>query len=109
MSRQKILMALSALLLGMPSPVWAQNPLHKAGRGVVNVLTSWLEIPKNFHLGMEEDNPVAGAGLGLVKGVLLTSVRIVLGAYEAVTFLIPYPRGCASPYEGLELSDYAWD
>lgn len=109
MSRRKILAILSALLLGVPSSAWAQHPLHKAGRGVVNVLTSWVEMPKNFHLGMEEDNPVAGAAWGLVKGAGLASVRIVLGAYEAVTFLIPYPRGYASPYEGLELSDYAWD
>ena len=109
MSRQRVFVALGALLLGLPSTVWAQDPLHKAGRGVVNVLTAWVEVPKNMHLGMEEDNPVLGAAWGIVKGAGLGSVRLVLGAYEAVSFLIPYPKGYASPYEGLELSDYAWD
>lgn len=97
------------LLVAGAGPVWAQDPIHKAGRGLANVLTCWIEIPKNFHLGMQEDNPVLGAGWGLVKGLGLGATRLVVGAYEAVTFPVPIPKDYASPYEGLELSDYAWE
>ena len=49
-------------------PAWAQDPIHKMGRGVVNVLTGWIELPKQIHLGSQEDNPVIGVGSGLFKG-----------------------------------------
>ena len=95
--------------VGGSPEVWAQDPLHKAGRGVVNVLTSWIELPKNIHLGTQEDNPLLGVGWGLIRGTGLMATRVVVGAYETVTFFIPYPKHFASPYEGLELPDYAWE
>lgn len=94
---------------GMHSPVWAQDPIHKAGRGIVNILTCWIELPKQLHLGTQEDNPVTGVAFGLVKGAGLTILRVGIGAYEAVTFPIPYPKDFASPYDELELTDYAWE
>ena len=93
---------------GQPS-VWAQDPLHKGGRGVVNVLTCWIEIPKQIHLGSQENNPVTGLVGGAAKGVGLTVLRAGVGIYEAVTFPIPYPKDFASPYEEMELTDYAWE
>lgn len=98
-----------ALWLVGTSPVWAQDPIHKAGRGLANVLTCWIEVPKNFQLGTQEDNPVLGAVWGLVKGFGLGGTRLVVGAYEAVTFPLPIPKDYVSPYEGLELPDYAWE
>ncbi|MBI4341403.1 MAG: exosortase system-associated protein, TIGR04073 family [Candidatus Omnitrophica bacterium] len=89
--------------------VWAQDPIHKMGRGVVNVLTGWIELPKQLHLGSQEDNPVVGVGMGLAKGLGLTVLRAGVGAYEAATFPIPYPRQFASPYEQMEMPDYAWE
>ena len=62
-------------------PVWAQDPIHKMGRGVVNILTSWIELPKQFHLGTQEDNPVTGVGWGLLKGAGLTVLRGGVGLY----------------------------
>ena len=97
-------------LVSVSAPcAWARDPIHKMGRGVVNVLTSWIELPKQLHLGSQEDNPVVGIGMGLAKGVSLMVLRIGVGAYEAVTFPIPYPRQFASPYEQMELPDYAWE
>lgn len=88
---------------------WAQDPIHKMGRGVVNVLTGWLELPKQVHLGSQEDNPVTGFGWGLLKGAGLTVLRGGVGIYEAVTFPLPYPKDFASPYEQMEMPDYAWE
>ena len=99
---------LSALLL-VPPPAMADDPIHKAGRGVVNILTCWIEMPKQLHLGAQEDNPIVGIGTGIGKGVSLTVLRLAMGAYEAVAFAIPYPRGYVSPYEEMQLPDYAWE
>ena len=98
-----------ASLVSLSGPVWAQDPIHKMGRGVVNLLTGWLEIPKNFSQGKEEENPFTGMVWGVVKGTGLGLTRMVVGAYETVTFLIPYPHDYASPYEAMELPDYAWE
>ena len=89
--------------------VWAQDPIHKMGRGVVNILTGWIELPKQIHLGSQEDNPITGLGRGLLKGAGLTVLRGGVGIYETLTFAFPYPKDFASPYEHMELTDYAWE
>ena len=96
------------LLVAVPG-VWAQDPIHKMGRGVVNILTGWIELPKQMHLGAQESNPVVGIGTGLAKGVGLTILRLGVGAYETVTCPIPYPGHFDSPYQPMELPDYAWE
>ena len=111
MMRQRSALAVllaSGILLGS-AQAWAQDPIHKVGRGIVNVLTGWIEVPKQLHLGAQEENPIAGIGQGLLKGVSLTVLRLGAGVFEAVTFPIPYPKDFASPYEHMELSDYAWE
>ena len=102
-------MAVMASCLVMSGPAFARDPIHKAGRGLTNVVTSWLEIPKEFYQGTQDENPVLGALVGAVRGGGLFATRLLVGAYETVTFPIPYPRGYASPYEGLELPDYIWE
>ena len=99
-----------AIVMGLDSATaFAQDPIHKVGRGVGNVLTCWIEVPKNLHLGTQEENPLLGVGWGLVKGSGLAATRLVVGAYEALTFPIPIPKDYASPYEGMELPDFAWE
>lgn len=98
-----------AVIAGQSPSAFAQDPIHKMGRGLGNVLTCWIELPKNVHLGMQEENPFFGVGWGVVKGAGLTLTRLAVGTYEAVTFPVPYPKDYASPYEGMELSDYAWE
>ena len=87
----------------------AQDPIHKTGRGVVNVLTGWIEIPNQVQLGGQNSNPVTGVIMGFGNGVGLTVLRLGVGIYEAVTGFVPYPKGYVSPYEGMQLSDYAWE
>ena len=105
-------MGLLGLIVGMMSvapAAWAQDPIHKMGRGLVNLLTGWIELPKQIHQGSQDDNPVVGLGKGLLKGASLAVLRSGVGIYEAITFPLPYPRDFASPYEDMELSDYAWE
>ncbi|MBI3088088.1 MAG: exosortase system-associated protein, TIGR04073 family [Candidatus Omnitrophica bacterium] len=112
MRQQRWLVSLVGVLVaaGLASPAaFAQDPIHKAGRGIGNVLGCWIEIPRNLHLGMQEENPLLGVGWGFVKGLGLGATRLVVGAYEAVTFPLPIPKDYVSPYEGMELSDYPWE
>ena len=102
--------AIAAMVCGFHAGAWAQDPIHKAGRGITNVLTGWIELPKQIHLGSQKANPITGLAWGLVKGAGLAVLRIGVGLYEAVTFPIPYyPKAFASPYPGMELADYAWE
>ena len=98
-----------AVLAGWAPWAWAQDPIHKMGRGMVNLLTGWIELPKQFHAGAQEDNPVVGIGRGVLKGAGLTLLRSGIGIYEAITFPVPYPKDFGSPYEPLAMPDYAWE
>ena len=100
---------LAAAVGPMAEPAWAQDPIHKMGRGVVNLLTGWIEIPKRVQQGSQAENPVRGIGHGLLTGASLMLLRGGLGLFEAVTFPIPYPKQFGSPYEPMELNDYAWE
>lgn len=103
-----VLPALALSLLGA-QPVLAQSATHKAGRGIVNVLTGWLEIPNQIHKGSMASNGVVGITLGLFRGFALTALRMGVGAFEVVTFPFEYPADYASPYLSMEIPDYAWD
>ena len=112
MTGRRTLVTVSLILVAAAWPsssVWAQDPIHKAGRGLVNVLTGWIEIPKQVHRGSQDSNSVTGLGRGLLKGAALTILRTGVGVYETVTFPIAYPKDYASPYEPMELPDYAWE
>ena len=108
-SRCSIALLVAAMQWVVTPSALAQDPIHKMGRGLVNVLTGWIELPKQIHLGKQEDNPITGIGRGLLKGAGLTVLRAGVGIYEAVTFPLPYPKAFASPYEQMELPDYAWE
>jgi hypothetical protein len=41
--------------------------MHKLGRGIVNVLTCWVEIPKTMASEWEEKDPVSGTVTGIVS------------------------------------------
>ena len=107
--RLALTVIVAAGVLGISPAVWAQDPIHKMGRGMVNVLTGWLELPKYLQLGTQASNPMTGLAMGLMKGAGMTLLRSGVGLYETVTFPIPLPKGFASPYEQMALNDYAWE
>lgn len=97
------------IILSASATAWAQDPIHKMGRGVVNVLTGWIEIPSRVHSGMRQDNATVGVARGVVDGVGMALLRVGVGLFEAVTFPIEYPKDFASPYEQMRVNDYAWE
>ncbi|NQT47070.1 MAG: exosortase system-associated protein, TIGR04073 family [Candidatus Omnitrophica bacterium] len=80
------------LMVTLAAPCYAQNPAKKLGRGLANILTGWVELPKNIYDTSVEDNPFAGITIGTAKGVGMTIVRTGAGIYEAVTFPFPLPE-----------------
>ena len=74
----------------------------KLGRGLSNVFFGWLEIPLNLHQRYSPQDTAGslftGAAYGIVKGFVRTGV----GAYEAVTFFLPYPEQFAPILPTLE-------
>ncbi len=80
------------IILNMASPGFAQDPAKKLGRGLANILTGWIELPKNIYETSAETNPVAGLTIGLVKGLGMTIVRTGAGIYDTATFPFPLPQ-----------------
>lgn len=66
--------------------------MEKLGRGLVNILTGWVEIPKNIAKKWRETDPFTGFVVGGIKGIGWGFARTMVGVYETVTFPFPIPR-----------------
>lgn len=102
MKKSVKLLAMSVLILCIAAvalPAFAQEGSiiekmgKKLGRGIVNVATGWVELPKNIYdTSVETNNPLMGITYGTLKGVGMTVVRTGAGAYDTATFLFPVPK-----------------
>lgn len=63
----------------------------KLGRGVTNVLTGWLELPRSVYYRGRDHGPLDGMTVGLFQGLFMTVVRTVAGTFETVSFFVPAP------------------
>ena len=79
-------------MVGFTTQAYAQDPAKKLGRGLANVLTGWVELPKNIYDTSVEENILSGLTMGLAKGVGMTIVRTGAGIYETITFPFPIPE-----------------
>lgn len=67
------------------------GPFTKFGRGLTNILMSPAELLYQ-PMKMGEDNNVLIAIIGgIPKGIVFVPVRAVVGVYDLVTFLLPWP------------------
>jgi len=67
----------------------------KLGRGLSNTLGGWLEIPLNLHQRYSTTDTAGSLFTGAISGVFKGLVRTGVGAYETVTFFLPYPEDFA--------------
>ncbi len=81
------------MILNIATSSYAQDMGKKLYRGLANIITGWIELPKNIYDTSVEDNPLSGLTIGLAKGVGMTIVRTGAGVYETVTFPFPIPEG----------------
>jgi|SRR6185369_9988255 len=63
----------------------------KGVRGAANLVTGWVEIPKQIYLTGSRDGWLRGTVIGPLKGIGMTVVRTVSGAGELFTFFVPFP------------------
>lgn len=70
----------------------AANMMHKLGRGLVNVFTGWIEIPKNIAVEWKKNDPFSGFIIGMFKGFGWGWGRTLCGVYDVFTFPLPIPE-----------------
>ena len=87
------------------TPCFAQDPMRKLGRGLINTLTGVVEIPKKVILISKNDNPVLGLTWGWIKGAAVGLLRTAAGLYEVVTFPIPAP----ADYESMVSPEFVFE
>ena len=110
--RQGILVAAAALLVGA-SPAWAARlQVHEAaesqeygrkfggmiGRGLLNVVTSPVDVIVNVVNETKAGPPVVGTLTGLGKGLGCGVLRLGSGVVDVVTFWVP-------GFNGIPVSD----
>jgi len=76
---------------------------YKLARGVTNVATSIVELPKQSYLTVRDRGDV-GYVIGPLKGIGMTLYRAFIGATEAVFFPVPQP----GYYDPMIDPDFVW-
>jgi putative exosortase-associated protein (TIGR04073 family) len=76
----------------------------KLTRGVVNLATGWMEVPKQIVVIGREKGWAAGVFRGSIDGLGMGLARTLAGAYEILSFPLPLP----SRYQPMLLPDYVW-
>lgn len=81
---------------------YSESSINKLERGVINMATFWLELPAEVAKVSNEQDPAAGATVGVVNGVITSAIRGVTAIYDTVTFPVPsYTKPVMKP-------EYAW-
>lgn len=100
-------LALLGLILFLPLPAeagvdYSVEISQKFGRGLLNVLSAPLEIPCTMRDDVK-DRGGAGTVTGFFRGLAFFSRRVLVGATEVMTFVIPMeatlPPVCAEKPE----------
>ena len=79
-----------------PQPAFADTAMNKLVRGIVNLTTGWLEIPKEMAEREPDGTVVMGPVVhGFMQGLTHGTQRTLYGFWDILTFWAP-------PYEGPE-------
>ena len=109
--RTVLLMLMFVWVLGAGQPAAAEEPGipqqigTKFVRGVANLATGWVEIPKQIYVVGTSEGWVAGALRGPFDGLGMFAARTIAGAYEILTFPIPVPPN----YQPMLSPEYVWE
>ncbi len=93
---------------------YADNPINKLGRGLINGATFWVELPTKVVSVSKEDGQFMGATIGLAQGVIASVIRAGTAIIDTATFLIPpYNQPIMKPEYAInhadeQMKDYLW-
>ena len=73
-------------------------------RGVVNLSTGWVEVPRQIYTVGTNEGWVRGVLRGPFDGIGMFFARTVAGAVEMATFPVPLPT-----YQPMLTPTYAWE
>ena len=76
-------------------PSYVSGSLRKLGRGIANVVTCPIELPRTVEKVALRDGYLAGGTVGILQGAWRTILRGVVGIFEVVTFPVEIPKGFA--------------
>lgn len=107
---RSIVIASILIFLIVPNAFAENNGIQKLQRGITNVITAPLEIPKEIRthwIAGSEKTPhiLAWIFCGVVKGTLMTAARVGSGAWDIVTSPVAIPEN----YEPLLEPDFVFD
>ena len=85
------------------SEVIVEKMASKFVRGVTNMVTSVVELPKQTYL-TARDRGAVGYVIGPLKGIGMTAYRAFTGAVETAFFLVPQP----GYYDSMITPDFVW-
>ena len=74
-------------------PIEGRKAMDKLTRGLLNILTGWVEIPKRSVESTRASGLGVGVTWGLLRGAGYGFVRTVGGVYDVITFPVPVPSG----------------
>lgn len=60
-------------------------------RGVTNVLTGWMEIPRNIYVTSRDEGLPKGLIIAPFQGIFVAAARTLGGAVETAFFYMPAP------------------
>ena len=81
----------SFILMFNSTSSFAQDPLKKLSRGLLNATLAILEVEETACEVAREENISAGLTYGILKGCFFFLTRTTVGVYEVATFIIPIP------------------
>ena len=85
------------------SDIVIEKMAFKFVRGITNMVTSVVELPKQTYL-TTRDRGAVGVATGPLKGIGMTIYRAFSGAVETVLFLVPQP----GYYDSMINPDFVW-
>ena len=82
----------------------AEKMAFKLVRGVTNLTTSIVEIPKQSYMTIRDRGSI-GYVVGPLKGLGMAMYRVIIGATETVFFMVPQP----GYYDPIIEPEYVWN
>ena len=92
MKKAVLVLLVSIFIFAEVSPAYCETPtFRKFRRGLCNIATAHLELIHQMDMTGKKDGIGWAWSAGLVKGVGMVAARALAGAYEMVTFPVPFP------------------